>query len=115
MLSLQMDTDSEYTKGSIRGLAGVKVAPVLDVHLTPPWVGELQVLLSLSPCLRLLEGEAVSVGFRSASTAIGGRLAIEHTVTSQSYQHPTGLVSQGTQEAMVAIAAISNDDGKATA
>jgi len=96
-------------------LAGVKVTPVLDVHLTPLCVLEPQVLLGISPTLRLFEGESLSMDVGPAPTAVGWRFAIEHTVPSESDQNSTGLVPQGSQEAMVAIAAISDDDVHATA
>ena len=47
-------------------------------------------------------------------TAVGWRFAIEHTVPPQSDQQSTGLVPQGPQEAMIALAAIPNEDVKAT-
>jgi len=107
-----MDTDSEHTKGGIMSLAGVKVAPVLDVHLTPLGVLELQVLVCFSPALRLFEGESLPMDVGPAPTAVGWRFAIEHTITPQSDEQSTGLVPQGPQKAVVAIAAIPNNDVK---
>ncbi len=95
-------------------LAGVKVTPVLDVHLTPLGVLELQVLLGFSPALTLFEGESLSMDIGPAPTAVGWRFAIEHTVPSESDEQSTGLVPQRSQEAMIAIAAIPNNDVKAT-
>ena len=94
-------------------LAGVKVTPVLDVHLTPLCVLEPQVLLGISPTLRLFEGESLSMDVGPAPTAVGWRFAIEHTITPQSDEQSTGLVPQGSQEALVAVAAIPNEEVKA--
>jgi hypothetical protein len=77
-----MDADSEHSKGSINCLAGVKVAPVLNVHLTPLGVAELKVLVRLSPALWLLEGEALPMNVGPAPAAVGWGFAIEHSVTS---------------------------------
>jgi len=110
-----MDTDSEHTEGCIMSLAGVKSAPALNFNLAPLGVLELQVLLRFCPGFRLLEGEALAVNVRPAPTAVRWRFAIENPVTPEPHQQPTRLVTQGPEEAMVAVAAVTYDDVQATA
>jgi hypothetical protein len=88
----------------------MELTPVLEFHLAPAGVTELQVLVWLSPTARLFEGEALSMDFGPAPTAVGRRLSVEYTVTPQPYQQATGLLPQGAQEVMVAVAAVANDD-----
>jgi len=91
----------------------VKFAPVLNFDLAPLGILELQVLLWLCPGIRFLEGKALAVDVRPAPTVVGWRVAIEHPVTAEPHQQSTRLVTQGAQEAMVAIAAVADDEIKA--
>jgi hypothetical protein len=109
-LLIQMHLDPQYTEGSIMSLAGVKFAPVLNFDLAPLGILELRVLLWLCPGIRFLEGEALAVDVRPAPTVVGWRFAIEYTVTAEPHQQSTRLVTQGAQEAMVAIAAVAYDE-----
>jgi hypothetical protein len=112
-LFVQMHPDPEHTEGSVGSLEGVKVGPVLNLDLAPSGIAKLQALVRLCPGIRLFEGEALSMNVGSAPSLVGRWCAVEHAVTTQAHQHSTGQMAQGTQKAMVAIAAVADDDVRA--
>jgi hypothetical protein len=73
---------------------------------------ELMVLLGFSPGLGLFEGEGGTVDSGPTSTWVDWWVTIEYPVPAQPDQHPAGLIPQGLQESMIAIAAVRGDDVK---
>jgi hypothetical protein len=66
--------------------------------------------IGLSPGLRLLEREALSVNTRAAAATVRAGSAIQDAVTPQAYQGAARLIPQWGQEAVVAILGIGYDE-----